>query len=386
MKILFVADGLLDTDKYPLTNKGASVQTWGISRELAKRGHNVIILRRTNADEGVETVEGVTLVGIKLKGQIMDSTPFVSHFAQIVSSLYFSLKSVKLIQKYKPDCLFLMNRYSGSFPSALKIPTVYIMHSPDALGFFKDYSISANMLNSVLFYFKKSVENTIIQNSGRVIVLNKYIENYLKTSGVTQVERIPNGILVENYKNNGDDSYILYAGRFDWNKNVISLMKVFSEIAFSHPNYQLYLIGEGQQEVLIRALIKEKNLESSVKIYPWLPRTEVLEKISRCSVFVLPSFFEAANPNVILESMSSSKPVIARVNIGTIDIISHNENGFLYNNEAELKKYLELLLLDKKLRKTIGNNARKAIERNYNFPMLAQRYENMLYNLCRLKE
>lgn len=232
MKILFVGDGLLDTDLYPLVNAGASVQTWGVCRALAKRGHEVTILKRSDVSQEEEIVEGVNLVGIKLKGQIMSSTPFVLHFAQITSALYFSLRSIKLIDNIRPNCLCLMSRYSGFFPSGLKMPIVYIMHSPDALGYFKAYSVSANILNSVLFYFKKSIENRIMNNSACVIVLNKYNEKYLKTRGITCVERIPNGIDADTYSNKGDENYVLYAGRFDWNKNVISLVKVFSEIVF----------------------------------------------------------------------------------------------------------------------------------------------------------
>jgi len=378
---MFIGDGLLDTDKYPNVNKGASVQTWGISRELAKRGHEVSILRRSPVD-GMKTVENVKLFSIKFTGQVIDSTPFISHLAQIISSLYFSLKAVKLIEKNSPDCLCLMNRNSAFFPSSVKIPKVYIMHSPDALDFFKTYSVSANKLNGALFYFKKIVENHVIENSVCVIALNRYIENFLSSNKKTRVERIPNGISAENFSSNGDENFIIYAGRFDWNKNPISLVNAFSEIACSHPNHQLYLVGSGQQEATIRAIIKEKNLESRVRIYPWLPRTELLEKISRCSVFVLPSSFEAANPNVVLEAMASSKPVIARANIGTTDIISHGKNGFLYHNQEELERCLELLLNDDDLRKAIGNNARKAIECHYNFPLLAQKYESVLYNLC----
>jgi glycosyltransferase involved in cell wall biosynthesis len=42
-------------------------------------------------------------------------------------------------------------------------------------------------------------------------------------------------------------------------------------------------------------------------------------------------------------------------------VIQNGVNGFISNDESELRKYLELLLKDEELRKTIGNNARTTI-------------------------
>jgi glycosyltransferase involved in cell wall biosynthesis len=375
LKIFFIADGQLETDNYPLVNKGASVQTWEMCRELAKIGHQVTIFRRSIIP-GKKVVEGVNIVGFKINMKLTDSMPYLSHISKILSSMLFSLRCLKEITKEPPEYLCLIYRNSGFFLENLKIPTVYIMHSPDGLDFYKSYSIYANPLNSVLFYFKKILENNIIKNSSCVIVLNSYIEKYLFSQGVKNVELISNGVTVQNFSNNGDHNYILYAGRFDWNKNVFSLVKAFSKIAHSYSNFSLQLVGGGDQEEIIRAFLKEKNIESRVKIYPWISREEVLEKMSECSVFVLPSFFEVS-PNVLLEAMSSEKPVVAKVNIGTIDIISHGQNGYLYHTEKELEEYLRLLLSDESLRRTIGRNAEKTMTLKFNFPLIAKKYENV---------
>jgi glycosyltransferase involved in cell wall biosynthesis len=376
---------MLDTDNYPTPNKGASVQTWGLSKELAKRGHDVFIVRRSGV-KGKEIVDGVNLVCVEFNGRATDTIGFLSHLTRMSSSLYFSIKSIESIYRIRPDVMCMINRVSGVFTCRLKIPKVYVMHSPEALDFFKAHAISANGLNSVLFYIKKYVENLVIEKSERVIVLNSYIENYLKKKGCTYVTRIPNGVDIEEFSNKGDEHFILYAGRFDWNKNICELVNAYAEIHTSYPECNLYLVGAGPEERKIRLLVKEKNLQSNVKIFPWSPRKELLgEMMSKCSVFVLPSFFEAANPVVILEAMASSKPVIARTNMGTMDIILHGKNGYLYNNEQELRRYLELLLSDNNLREKIGRNARKTVEEKYTFARIADKYEELFHRLARAR-
>jgi len=385
VKILFVGNGLLDTDSYPAPNQGGSVQTWGISKELAKRGHEVFIVRRSVL-KGEQNFEHVRLVGVKFKGmENLVRARFMSfpfYATRTLSSLYFSMISTKLIQTINPDIVCLIDSFSGIFPAGLNMPKLYIMHVPDALNFFKPYAIYANKLNSVVFYVKKKLEHLIMQRVDKIIALNSYIVQYLRANGFKNVIRIPNGINPEEFVNKGDENYILYAGRFDWNKNVCSLVNIFAEVHKFHPDYHLYLVGAGPEEKRIRSLVKENSIQSYVKIVPWLPRKKLIALMSRCSFFVLPSFFEVS-PVVILEAMASAKPVIARANMGTVDIIIHGENGYLYNNNEELREYVEKLLSDDNLRGKIGRNARRVVEREYTFSKIADKYEELFYTLIK---
>lgn len=381
MKLVFVGNGLHHTDDYPTPKVGGSVQTWYLSRELARRGHEVYIIRR-NAINIINIIDCVNLVGIDIKGINAKAPPRTLLFYMFsqFSQLRFSKKSSKIVKKLKPDIICLIDRMSGIFPSFLRLPKVFVIHVPDALDFFKSYNISAKKLNVFNFYLKKIIQGKVMYNVDKIVVLNKYIENYLRKIGYENVVRIPNGIDVENFSNRGDEGFILYAGRFDWNKNVCSLVNVFSQICRVYPDFRLYLVGAGPEEKKIKSLVKEKGIQSRVKIIPWMHRSKLMKLMSKCSVFVLPSFFEV-NPVVVLEAMASAKPVIARANMGTVDIISHGKNGYLYSKDEELKNYLEMLLSDDNLRKKIGRDARKTVEQDYTFSRIADKYEELFYEL-----
>lgn len=381
MRIVFVGNGTHSSDDYPAPRQGGSVQTWFLSKEFAERGHEVCIIRRSSVREIV--VDDVGLLGIDFNGLDSLNLPFWSYLfiiGSLVSKIYFSKKSLEMIQKIKPDVVYLTDRFTAIFPSYLNLPKVFIMHVPEALDFFKPYAIHANKFNSIMFYVKKITESKVLRNVDRIITLNSFIERYLRVKGYSNVSKIPNGIDIESFSNKGDENFILYAGRFDWNKNVSSLVNTFAEVHSLHPDYNLYLVGEGPEEKRIRTLVMENGIQSYVKIIPWLPRKKLMDLMSRCSIFVLPSFFETFG-GVVIEAMASAKPVIARANMGTMDIIVNGENGHLYNNDGELRKYLETLLSDDSLRKKMGHNARRTVEQKYTFSRIADRHEELFYTL-----
>ena len=248
MKILFVGNGLLHSDNYPTPYRGGSVQTWGLSKELAKRGHEIYIVGRRNV-KGEEIIENVNIVKIKFEGldSLMPLFSYLFYAGALISQIYFSKKSLKRIREIDSDVIFLIDRFSGFFPSRLNTRKIYIMHVAEALDFFKPYAIHANRLNSIMFYIKKIVENRIMRRSDKVVVLNSFIEKHLKEKGFNNVVKIPNGIDDEEFLNKGDEKFILYAGRFDWNKNVCSLVNAFAEVHKLHPDYDLYLVGAGPE-------------------------------------------------------------------------------------------------------------------------------------------
>jgi glycosyltransferase involved in cell wall biosynthesis len=330
-----------------------------------------------------EVFDNVTLVNVKFTGMenivhaLFMTTPYF--ISLTFSSLYFSVKSIKAIRNINPDIICLTDRFSGIFPARLKTPKVYVLHVPDGLDFSKPFAIYANKLNSVLFYVKKLLDYRIMSRSDKAVVLNRFIGNFLKTKGFSNVINIPNGIEIEKFSNKGDGMFILYAGRFDWNKNVYSLVNAFAEIHKLNIDYDLYLVGSGPEERRIRALVKEKGLQSSVKIIPWMPRNKLIDLMSRCSIFVLPSFSEVF-PVVLLEAMASAKPVIARANMGSVEAIVHGFNGFLYERDDEMIRYIRMLISNENLRRTMGDSAKKTVEKKYAFSKIAELYEKKCFN------
>jgi glycosyltransferase involved in cell wall biosynthesis len=91
---------------------------------------------------------------------------------------------------------------------------------------------------------------------------------------------------------------------------------------------------------------------------------DLVDSYNQCAVYFNSSTLSPI-PMSLLEAMSCGCAVVSTATCMIPKIIKNGENGFISNNEGELRSYLELLLNDKSLREKIGTNARKTIEDNF---------------------
>jgi glycosyltransferase involved in cell wall biosynthesis len=378
MKIIFISTGCLLFDDYPNPSHGTSIQIWGIAKELANRGHDVYIIARGNVSE-LKKYNKIKILTIKIDV----GNKFI--LDEMISSWIFSFKSANIIKKIKPDVVYLRDRTSAFFPVRLHFPTIYTINSEDAFDYYKNHAIANNKANAILFYYQKYMEKMILSRVSFIIALNNYMYKYLIKKGYHNVAVINGGINPDDYFNDGDDNFILYAGRIDWNRRVDLLINIFSKISNKF-DINLKIIGSSfypsQEDKRLKKLVKSIKLEDRIQFIPWLERNTLKKYMARCSIFVLPSIFES-HGNVILEAMSSSKSVISSDANGPSDLITHGYDGFLFkkNNPKQLQEFLELCLSDKKLSCEIGKNARTTIINKFTWNIVANKYLNIYFNL-----
>jgi glycosyltransferase involved in cell wall biosynthesis len=100
-----------------------------------------------------------------------------------------------------------------------------------------------------------------------------------------------------------------FSGRFvDW-KGIQYLVSAFAKAVAQEPCCRLDLIGGGELEGQIKAVIKQHKLSQSVCLYGWVSRPEAARIIRKADVFVMPSLRECGG-TAILEAMALGKPVI----------------------------------------------------------------------------
>lgn len=359
MKIVFLSTGDGVFDRFP-DGGGIQHQIWGISNELIKLGHEVHILTRNRGFDFMK-INGINIHGI--------DTVFND---QVLTRLVFSKNAAKKIKEIKPDVLNLSERFSAYFPSKLDMPKTFTTHNSDAFSFYRQFAYYSNRLNVLFFDLKKKCEENVMRRSDSVITLNESIKKYLYSRGAKQTTTIPNGIDTNLYKNNGDDHFILYAGRLNKLKGIDYLIKAYSEIETS---YRLVIIGSGPDEHRLKKFVEMHGMGDIVDFVPWVNSDKLREYLSKCSVFVLPSLFETFGI-VLLEAMASGKPVIASDIMGPRDIITDGIDGYLFEkgNIADLKANLEKCLVDNDLRKKIGMTAQINVNDNYSFATITTHY------------
>ena len=159
---------------------------------------------------------------------------------------------------------------------------------------------------------------------------------------------------------------VLFVGAIDPVKKLDVLISCFARIRkkLSIP-IKLLIVGDGVIRQQMEAYCNELEISDSV-VFAGKHVADVNQYFMLGDVFVMPGLGGLA----ISHAMSHGIPVISAPADGTErDLIKHGDSGYLLSpnaDEEEICGYLEQILLDDSLRKTMGDCAKKRIDDQFN--------------------
>jgi glycosyltransferase involved in cell wall biosynthesis len=151
---------------------------------------------------------------------------------------------------------------------------------------------------------------------------------------------------------------ILYVGRFAWEKAPSRLIEAFAKIE-RKDGWQLVMAGDGPLLNEMKDYALNLGLGEKVKFLGKV--SEVDRLFAESSIYVLPSILEGF-PNALCEAMIAGLPVICFDGWPSNEIISHDENGIILQNEGGsriLSISLQHLIDDSIKRRRLGENAKR---------------------------
>jgi len=167
---------------------------------------------------------------------------------------------------------------------------------------------------------------------------------------------------------------IVAAGRLADAKNYPLLIEAVALLRARLP-VQLIILGTGDREASLRALVAEKQMERVVTFAgfqrnPW-------RYIARADVFALSSRYEGFG-NVIVEAMACGVPVVTTSSPGTREIIADGLDGLLVDRHEPqaLADALGRVLEEPGLRARMAVEARRSARR-FALPIVAARYDGV---------
>lgn len=83
-------------------------------------------------------------------------------------------------------------------------------------------------------------------------------------------------------------------------------------------------------------------------------------------------------PTAMMEAMSCGCAIVSTATCMIPEIITHGVNGFISNDEGELRKYLELLTEDEELAKKLGAAARETIKNRFGLEQFKYKWTMVL--------
>jgi glycosyltransferase involved in cell wall biosynthesis len=220
----------------------------------------------------------------------------------------------------------------------------------------------------------------ILNTADAIVCENNNLITFLVSQGLDskKITLIRNGInldffqpgdSIEARKRIGlknDQLILLSIGSLNKNKNHALLINALAEMVTSRNSLHLYIIGEGEEQEVLKKQIKELKLEKKITLLGLVDHKSISEWMKATDIFILPSRNEGT-PNSLLEAMASGLPVIASKIGGIPELIQENIEGLLFESDSkkDLKEKLNKLIKDNQLQDFLGKNAQKKIAKDY---------------------
>ncbi len=214
------------------------------------------------------------------------------------------------------------------------------------------------------------VRRLCLRRAKAILVCNKETRNKVPKPYREKSVFFPvNGVSIEDFavgSNPGPEPRpfrVFMAGRFHRLKGFALAVRGFGIFAGRNPGAEFVIIGNGAEEHNLLRLIRERGLESRIRMVKWLPRQALLREMRSSDVLLFPSFRDGGGA-VVVEAMASAKPVIG-LDSGGPGL--HIEPGWGFKIEPchpiyvaeEIAWALEKLYRDRDLVRTMGEAARR---------------------------
>ena len=182
---------------------------------------------------------------------------------------------------------------------------------------------------------------------------------------------------IDKMINNKKKNSIIWAGRLiDW-KHPDKAIKIAKRLKDNGYDFELNIIGNGEQESLLKDMIAYQNLSDCVHLLGSKSPDKVREYMEQSQIYLFTSDRGEGWGVVLNEAMNSGCACVASYSAGSTPfLIKDGENGLIYkdDNTDELYNKTKLLLNDNKLLDKIAKNGYETIINEYNPENAAKKF------------
>ncbi len=337
-----------------LNTGGISQYILLLAKGLKKENHNIYVVTA-----GGNLVDSLTAAGA------VHVTCNIKTKSELNPKIYFALKNLcHLIKEKNIDVIHAQTRVTQVMASLLSRftgkPYVSTCH-----GFFK------NRLSRRIFpcwgqgviAISEPVKNHLIKDFG---VKEKKV--FLVHSGVDVKEffSVDKNLRTEKRREFGvEDKFVIgIIARLSDVKGHDILIAAMKKVVEKEPRAVLFIIGEGPQENMLKAMVKNLLLEKHVRFIPLVNKTASVLPVF--DIFVLPSLQEGLGL-AIMEAQAAGLPVIASRVGGIPSLVTHGKTGYLVEPKDihGLADVIINLMNDKAKQESMGLTAKTFIESEF---------------------
>jgi phosphatidylinositol alpha 1,6-mannosyltransferase len=371
---------MIVTDQYPPMVGGVPTVTQGLAADFANRGNQVWVVAPSSGQRDVH----------RLEQQV-----HVYRFSSFEWPTYEDLRIPflpilpfrRLLKKIDPDIIHIhspivLGNIAQIVAGSLRKPVIVTNHylpvnlsrtlSSDPL-FGKPFM---TVTYSYLVHFCNRCEYV---TAPTMTALNVLYEHGLRAPA----QAISNGIdlkkfspgnrdkrLLQRLKLPQDRPLILSVNRLSREKRIDVLIDAAAKMT---QDAHIAIASTGPAEADLRARVEELNLKDRVSFLGFIPDRDLAPLYRLADVFAIPSEAELQSL-ATMEAMACGLPVVAADAYALPELVHHGINGFLFQrgNSEEMAHYLDMLVMDKELRKQMGSKSLELITKHDRTQVLDQ--------------
>lgn len=378
---------------YPMIN-GVAMFSYNLACGLAARGHEVLVLTPSqNKYRHTETLNGVKVVylsstDVKVYPDQIHDVPKKKLFYKhgLKASLFPAGQIKRALGGFRPDVVHVQGSdpvgvATVSYAKKNRIPVVTTEHNqPEVLTqSLKIPGLMRSPVNNALSsYFVKRQKKSNYVTMPTKLAIEKLIGD--KNLGVP-VEAVSNGVDLTAFKPGKPEDRIyntynieknvpvlLYIGRVDPEKKVITVMRAFADFLYRCKSNKLdklsktlfVVVGDGVDRPRLETEAKAMGIFEHMRFLGRVTGPDLAELYKLGDVFATASEIETQGI-VLIEAAATGLPLIA-VDAGAVaEVCRNGENGFLIKpgDVASMSAAIYRLLADKDLREKMS---KKSIE------------------------
>jgi glycosyltransferase involved in cell wall biosynthesis len=175
--------------------------------------------------------------------------------------------------------------------------------------------------------------------------------------------------------------WITYVGRLDPQKGLEWLLDNASSWLAAAADHDLLLVGDGPLRAPLADLVRTRQLEGRVHFVGW--RGDVPRILAASRLLVLPSLWEGM-PNVILEAMASSLPVLATDVQGVRELLGPDADAQVVavGDAVGWNAKLQALVKDPQLAAQLGTRNRQRVAERFTLDHMIEAYAQLYRSLA----
>ncbi len=320
---------------------GLARHVYGLSTELAARGHEVHVI--TLDFPGSPSLEHSGSLYVHRVAVELPAPTF--HTWVLLFNHFFEKKLGQISHEYgEPDivhCHDWLAVTSGvASKHLLRKPLVMTFHSTEAARSEGSSSLESSLVSGLEWWGS--------YEASRIITVSSWMKDHVAGTfrlPPEKVDVIPNGVDYSKFQSRSDGTgngekltpdppgpYVTAVGRMTSQKGFDNLMRAFPMVLRAVPTARLLMVGDGYMKGELQELARREGIAERVSFSGFISDEKLVGALRSSSVVVVPSRFEPFGI-IALEAMAAGVPVAVSKVGGLAEIVDNDVDGLEFEPE-----------------------------------------------------